>query len=55
MFVVVVTSMDGETRAAQFGDGIQKFRALANELDPGGKFRNAWVRESVFASGARRT
>ena len=31
--------MDGETRAAQFGDGIAKFRALADTLDPVGKFR----------------
>ena len=31
--------MDGETRAAQFGDGIAKFRALADTLDPAGKFR----------------
>ena len=43
--------MDGETRAAQFGDGIAKFRALADTLDPAGKFR-ASLTLSPFCSAA---
>eukprot|EP00927_Polykrikos_kofoidii_P034354 TRINITY_DN29160_c0_g1_i1.p1 TRINITY_DN29160_c0_g1~~TRINITY_DN29160_c0_g1_i1.p1 ORF type:complete len:656 (+),score=68.59 TRINITY_DN29160_c0_g1_i1:58-2025(+) len=35
--------------SALYGEGLQKFRALARKLDPHGKFRNGWAQELIFA------
>ena len=35
-----------------YGDRLLQFRALAQELDPHGKFRNEWAAEMIFGEGA---
>ena len=35
-----------------YGDRLTQFRALAQELDPHGKFRNEWAAEMIFGEGA---
>lgn len=42
-------TLDTLPPAKMYGRGLRHFRDLAARHDPGGKFRNAWVRRALFA------